>query len=235
MINNPLHRPLNGTPISSVQHVVGDRIKWHVIYIDENYFLRERIAGNTTSNTATYEWKDGPLSSSGLKTFEAARVGMTACYFGDYYGQYSDNGTQATAGINLSVFKLSWKQTEWLTSNRWFATDGSTLSQYTWTNGTAEWRFVDNLQGSNGHASVGCLTWYGLSKYSQEVDPRWPDLFSTVPFLRKHQSGARLLLARQQSLCHCYQKAPDREMDLRLVSLFYKLAEAFYECAELTW
>lgn len=96
VVNDGVYRPLNGTPISSVLHSLGDLLRWHVFYVDEDYYIRERVMTNVSKT-----WVDGPLTENNLKTFVADKVGMTACYHGDYYGAYSGNGTQATAGIYL--------------------------------------------------------------------------------------------------------------------------------------
>lgn len=79
-VNAGSYKALNGTPLSTVYHQLGNKLVWHLFYIDENYIIRERIITNQT-NGPTATWSDGPLSSLNLKTWQSNSIGMQACYW----------------------------------------------------------------------------------------------------------------------------------------------------------
>lgn len=79
-VNSNSHKALNGTPLSTVYHQLGNKLVWHLFYIDENYYLRERITTNQT-NGPTAIWTDGPLNDLNLKTWQSNSIGMQACYW----------------------------------------------------------------------------------------------------------------------------------------------------------
>lgn len=81
-VNAGAPKALNGTPLSTVAHQVGNELRWHLFYIDEDYYIRERIITNTSSNGPTPTWTDGPLSKQNLKTWESNTIGLQACYWG---------------------------------------------------------------------------------------------------------------------------------------------------------
>lgn len=147
-VNAGSYKALNGTPISTVNHQLGNQLVWHVFYIDVNYTIRERIITNTTTDGPAPIWKDGPLSSQNLKTWKSTSIGLQACYWGNYYGQWSYSPTVASAGIHL-----------------WYASDATVFQQYSWTNGTSTWTFDQQWNDLSGNGGVGCQTWdTGMSK-----------------------------------------------------------------------
>ena len=74
---------------------------------------------------------------------------------GNYYGQWSYNATQASAGVHL-----------------WYASDATTFQQYDWTNGTATWKYNRQFNDLSGNAGVGCQTWYSMTEYVWFVDTK---------------------------------------------------------------
>lgn len=180
-VHNDKYKPLNGTPLSAVQHLIGSEIKWHVFYIDQNYIIRERILSNVTTAADGINplWTDGPLSSQNLKTWQSNSIGMQACYWGNYYGQWSYNATQASAGIHL-----------------WFASDATVFQQYSWTNGTNTYTFDRQWNDLSGNAGVGCQTWLtGQTEYVWFVDTQntismwWKDNNRSAPATGSHPIG----------------------------------------------
>lgn len=80
-VNDGSFPALNATPLSTVQHLVGDQLIWHVFYIDTNYILRERYITNDTTNSPTPIWQDGPLNDKKLSVWESNTIGLQACYW----------------------------------------------------------------------------------------------------------------------------------------------------------
>lgn len=79
-VNSGSYQALNGTPLSVVYHQLGNKLVWHLFYIDVNYIVRERIITNQT-NGPTATWSDGPLNDLQLKTWQSNTIGMQACYW----------------------------------------------------------------------------------------------------------------------------------------------------------
>lgn len=100
-VNDNSHKALNGTPLSTVLHYLGAELVWHLFYIDEDYIIRERIMTNTSDNGPAAIWRDGPLNDLKLSVWKSNSIGLQACYWGNYYGQWSYEDTQASAGIHL--------------------------------------------------------------------------------------------------------------------------------------
>lgn len=178
-VNSGAPTALNGTPLSTVEHTLGAELVWHVFYIDEDYYIRERIITNTSTDGTIPVWKDGPLSSQNLKTWEADTIGMQACYWGNYYGEWSYNTTEVSAGIHL-----------------WFASDATVFQQYSWTNGTDKWTRDQQWPDLSGNAGVGCQTWdTGMTEYVWFVDTNgniamsWKDNNQTVNATAEHPVG----------------------------------------------
>ncbi|KAK5944027.1 hypothetical protein PMZ80_003308 [Knufia obscura] len=164
-VNSGSYKALNGTPLSAVQHQLGAELVWHIFYIDDEYTIRERIITNTTTNGPSPVWTDGPLSQQNLKTWRSNTIGLQACYWGDYYGQWSYDTTQASAGIHL-----------------WYASGATEFSQYSWTNGTDEYNFDQVWKDLSGNGGVGCQTWdTGMTEYvwfvntKNEIAMYWKD------------------------------------------------------------
>lgn len=96
---------LDGTPISAV-HYVRDSDEsriWHIFYIDQDYTVRERILKSDGGEVSTPYWTDGPIGEQNLTVTEAESMGMQACYWGNYYGEDSDNSTDPEVGIHMYV------------------------------------------------------------------------------------------------------------------------------------
>lgn len=152
-VNAGSYKALNGTPISAVNHQLGNQLVWHIFYIDVDYIVRERIITNTTTDGPTPIWKDGPLSSQNLKAWKSTSIGLQACYWGNYYGLWSYSPTVASAGIHL-----------------WYASDATVFQQYSWTNGTSTWTFDQQWNDLSDNGGVGCQTWNaGMSKSPSAV------------------------------------------------------------------
>lgn len=101
-VNAGSHRALNATPLSTVNHRLNDTLVWHVFYVDDTYTLRERVLTSNMNGTYTPYWDDGPLNDKNLKTNVANKIGMQACYWGDYYGIRSiSNTTTPNSGIHM--------------------------------------------------------------------------------------------------------------------------------------
>lgn len=141
-VNSGSYQALNGTPLSAVQHQLGNKLVWHLFYIDVNLIIRERIITNITTNGPSPIWTDGPLNALNLKAWNSTSIGMQACYWGNYYGAWSYDTNSASAGIHL-----------------WYASDATTFQQYSWTNGTDSWSRDRQWTGLSGNAGVGCQTW----------------------------------------------------------------------------
>lgn len=99
-VNADSPKALNGTPLSAVQHQIGNERIWHLFYIDEDYIVRERIITNTSTTGPSPIWTDGPLNDLNLKVWNSSSIGMESCYCGNYYGL---SGDQVNAGIHLLV------------------------------------------------------------------------------------------------------------------------------------
>lgn len=143
----------NGTPISAVAYLVDEVATWHIFYIDQDLYVRQR----TSSNASAYQtniWQDGPLNNLNLKANNADMIGLQACYWGNFYGDtdytYSDgfnatnqNYTLAPTGMHL-----------------WYADSDTTFQQYSWYNGRNQWDNDNQTwHNFNGRAGVGCQTW----------------------------------------------------------------------------
>jgi len=157
-VNHDSYKALNGTPLSTVQHIIGGQTAsaqavWHLFYIDEDYIVRERIITNTTTNSISPVWSDGPLSEKNLHTWESNTIGLQACYWGNFYGQWSYDEAIASAGIHI-----------------WYASDATTFQQYSWTNGTDSWTYDQQWPNLSGNGGVGCQTWFGMTEYVWFVD-----------------------------------------------------------------
>lgn len=80
-VNAGSYQALNGTPLSTVQHQLGDELVWHLFYIDVNLILRERIITNTSTNGPSPVWQDGPLNNLNLKAWNSTSIGLQGCYW----------------------------------------------------------------------------------------------------------------------------------------------------------
>ncbi|KAK5086644.1 hypothetical protein LTR05_003812 [Lithohypha guttulata] len=178
-VNSDRYPALNGTPLSTVQHAIGSQLVWHLFYIDQNYYIRERVITNDTTNGPAAVWSDGPLSAKNLRTWQAPAAQLQACYFGNYYGAWSYNSSQISAGIHL-----------------WFATGATTFDQFDWTNGTSEWVWQRQFPDVSGSGGVGCQTWdSGMTEYvwfvntKGEIAMSWRDNNKTQNATEDHPIG----------------------------------------------
>lgn len=80
-VNADTHKALNATPLSAVQHQLGNQLVWHLFYIDENYIVRERIFTNSSTTSPTPIWEDGPLNQLNLKAWNSNTIGLQGCYW----------------------------------------------------------------------------------------------------------------------------------------------------------
>ena len=179
-VNSGSYKALNGTPLSTVKHTIGDQQVWHLFYIDTTYTLRERIITNVTTNGPAPVWTDGPLNAKNLKTWNSNTIGLQACYWGNYYGDWSYGDNVVSAGIHL-----------------WFASDSTTFQQYDWTNGTQDWVFNQQWPSLSGNGGVGCQTWdSGMTEYVWFVDTQgsiamsWRDNNRTANATTDHPIGS---------------------------------------------
>lgn len=183
-INSGSYKALNGTPLSAVQHILGGQTAsaqavWHLFYIDEDYTVRERVITNTTTNSISPVWTDGPLSEKNLKTWQSDTIGLQACYWGNFYGQWSYDDTVASEGIHI-----------------WFASDATVFQQYSWTNGTDDWNFDRQWNDLSGNGGVGCQTWYSMTEYvwfvntKNELAMYWKDNNRSAGATTDHPVGA---------------------------------------------
>ena len=154
----------NGTPLSAVAYTVNETAWWHIFYIDQDSYVRQRTSSNG-SEFQTNIWQDGPLNDLNLKANDADMIGLQACYWGNFYGDTDFKGAYDTftPGFNES----SLNSTQYPTGmHLWYADTNTSFQQYSWVNGLGQW-LNDNQtwQNMNGHAGVGCQTWEsGTSK-----------------------------------------------------------------------
>jgi hypothetical protein len=80
-VNAGSYPALNATPLSTVQHQLGSQLVWHLFYIDENYYVRERIITNSSTTSPTPIWQDGPLNALNLKAWQSNTIGLQGCYW----------------------------------------------------------------------------------------------------------------------------------------------------------
>jgi hypothetical protein len=156
----------NATPLSAVAYIVNEVATWHIFYIDQDSYVRQRISSNGSA-FQTNIWQDGPLNSLNLKANDADMIGLQACYWGNFYGDtdFTSAGGFDTfnGGFNGTASNLTTNPTG---MHLWYADSNTTFQQYSWYTGLTQW--VNDNQtwhNMNGHAGVGCQTWEsGTSK-----------------------------------------------------------------------
>lgn len=155
----------NGTPISAVAYIINEVANWHIFYIDQDSYVRQRTSSNGSA-FQTNIWEDGPLNTLNLRANDADMIGLQACYWGNFYGDsdytFADgfNGTQSNLTTNPTGMHL------------WYADSDTTFQQYSWNTGLTQW-VNDNhtWHNMNGHAGVGCQTWESGTSKSTLVCP----------------------------------------------------------------
>lgn len=117
--------------------------------INKENMLRQR-----TINNITYAWSDGLLNDLNIKTLDADRVGLQACFYEGPIDGVDLNGTQPISGIRI-----------------WVATSETTFDQMAWRNGLPTWTFEQTWTNLNGYASPACFGWApGTVTYVAFVD-----------------------------------------------------------------
>ncbi|KAF2683222.1 hypothetical protein K458DRAFT_340129 [Lentithecium fluviatile CBS 122367] len=152
----------NATPISAVSYSLKGTSVWHIFYISEDGFVRQKQNSNSTNI-----WEDGPLNELNLTTYDAPNVGLQACWYGNYYGD-SDaskfptrDGDNNTIPFNASTHGM----------HLWYPADENTFKQYGWYEGQDQWLEQHTWTGMNAHAGVGCFSWGpGTTTYAMMVD-----------------------------------------------------------------
>jgi hypothetical protein len=156
----------NATPLSAVAYIVNQVATWHIFYIDQDSYVRQR----TSSNGSAYQtniWQDGPLNALNLKANDADMIGLQACYWGNFYGDtdFTSPGGFDTfnGGFNGTASNLTTNPTG---MHLWYADSDTTFQQYSWHTGLTQWANDNHTwHNMNGHAGVGCQTWEsGTSK-----------------------------------------------------------------------
>lgn len=138
----------NATRISTVSYLFDEVATWHVFYVDQSGYVREKIATNTTGMT----WQDGPLNRNSLKASDAELSTLQTCYWGstlddpDFYS----GGIQGTNASNLSLPAII--------MHLWYATNDTQLAQYTFIGGQSSWNYNRLWDAVNGRAGLGCET-----------------------------------------------------------------------------
>jgi hypothetical protein len=156
----------NGTPLSAVAYLVNEVATWHIFYIDQDSYVRQRTSSNGSA-FQTNIWQDGPLNTLNLKANDADMIGLQACYWGNFYG---DSDYTFANGFNATPSNLTSHPTG---MHLWYADSDTTFQQYSWDTGLIQW--VNDNQtwhNMNGHAGVGCQTWESGTSKSMLVRPR---------------------------------------------------------------
>ena len=142
-----------GPPILTVAYLVEEVASWHVFYLDRNDYVRELTNTNESSLELNF-WQNGPLNQLNLKANDADRVGLVACYWGNFYGDSDYLSTSPAATRNLTLAPTG--------IHLWYADTDTSFQQYSWYTGENEWSNDNHTwTNMNGHAGVGCQTWEG--------------------------------------------------------------------------
>jgi hypothetical protein len=155
----------NATPLSAVAYIVNEVATWHIFYIDQDSYVRQRISSNGSA-FQTNIWKDGPLNTLNLQANDADMIGLQACYWGNFYG---DSDYTFADGFNVTHSNLTTNPTG---MHLWYADSDTSFQQYSWNTGQTQW--VNDNQtwhNMNGHAGVGCQTWESGTSKSTLVCP----------------------------------------------------------------
>lgn len=115
----------NGTPISAVAYSMDEASIWHIFYVDVDNKLRERVNSNTTN-----VWREGPLSKRNLRANSADRIGMQACWFGNFYGDSSFQRSDAFNAPNTGG-----SPNDQIGMRLWYASSNTTFEQLGWLYG----------------------------------------------------------------------------------------------------
>lgn len=155
----------NATPLSAVAYIINEVATWHIFYIDQDSYVRQRTSSNGSA-FQTNIWQDGPLNTLNLRANDVDMIGLQACYWGNFYG---DSDYTFADGFNATHSNLTTNPTG---MHLWYADSDTTFQQYSWNTGQTQW--VNDNQtwhNMNGHAGVGCQTWESGTSKSTLVCP----------------------------------------------------------------
>lgn len=161
---------LNGTQYVSFslvkRHPISKRLtsaQFHLFYISKEHQVKQKTYSNTTSL-----WQDGSLNKLNITAHNhTGKAVVQACWQGDFYGNDDVEAMPTATGQNNTVPYENRKS-----MNIWIPVDDSTYHQYAWFNGISEdWALVEEWQGKNAHAGVGCYSWgTGTTTYTMMVN-----------------------------------------------------------------
>lgn len=148
----------NGTPLSAVAYIVDEIANWHLFYIDQDNYVRQRVNTNASA-FQTNIWNDGPLNQLHLKANDADMIGLQACFWGDFYGDTDftfNDGFNATGAQHVATGM-----------HLWYADTDTSFQQWSFYSGEQQWDNDNHVwENMNGHAGVGCQTWLsGTGKF----------------------------------------------------------------------
>lgn len=151
----------NGTTISAVAYTLNQTGWFHIFYIGKDGNMKQMSQSNQTN-----KWEPGALNAQNLKAYDSPKVGLQACWKGNFYGD-SDYG-KIMPGASTNATKEQSKSA----INLWYASSENTFEQYSWINGQEKWTKLSPWQGKNGHAGVGCYSWdeWSTSTYTMMVN-----------------------------------------------------------------
>ncbi|KAI9782881.1 MAG: hypothetical protein M1816_001662 [Peltula sp. TS41687] len=174
----------NATPISAVAYAKNNVSSWHIFYIDEDNYIRQKSGNNKTSL-----WTNGTLNSLNLKAApDAGSVGLQACWYGSFYGDADYGHSPAAAdGSGATTYPSE------VGMHLWYASNATTVEQYGWRDGDKGWTRQNTWNNKNGHAGVGCYSWgpgtvtYVMMVNLQEtVEVWWKDTNTTLKGNKTH-------------------------------------------------
>lgn len=172
----------NATPISAVAYAMDNMATWHIFYIDQQNYIRQR-----TSDNITNQWRDGPINDLKLRAMNDTNVGLQACWYGSFYGtaNYSHSPIPGTGSNTTS-------QDSVIGMHLWYGREPTVLEEVTWTYNTTDWYRQDNFS-ANAHAGIGCYSWgpgsvsyVMLVNFDDAVQVYWKDLNSSVETTSSH-------------------------------------------------
>jgi hypothetical protein len=173
----------NSTPISTVAYALNDTTKWHIFYISQDGYVRQKTNSNVTNI-----WEDGFVNNLNLKAFDADAVGLQACWYGNFYGDDDAKKFPTASGANNTEgFVIDHGM------HLWYASDEQTFQQYGIYEGQQEWVKQKSWPNMNGHAGVGCYSWLpGSVTYAMFVNLQdtveiwWKDTNNTLYSTEEH-------------------------------------------------
>ncbi|PVI05651.1 hypothetical protein DM02DRAFT_516316 [Periconia macrospinosa] len=151
----------NGTTISAVAYTLNQTGWFHIFYIGKDGNMKQMTQSNQTN-----KWEPGVLNAQNLKAYDSPKVGLQACWKGNFYGDSEYGKIMPGASTNAT------KDQSKSAINLWYASSENTFEQYSWINGQEKWIKLSPWQGKNGHAGVGCYSWdeWSSSTYTMMVN-----------------------------------------------------------------